>query len=58
MASCLLSENLDFNHHNDYKKKKKKKSLWTLKYICHHYALHYRDPSKLNCDLKSPKNQC
>jgi hypothetical protein len=25
MASCLLSENLDFNHHNDDKKKKKKK---------------------------------
>ena len=27
MASCFLSENLDFNHHNDDKKKKKKKSL-------------------------------
>jgi len=27
MASCLLSENLDFNHHNGDKKKKKNKSL-------------------------------
>jgi len=39
MASCFLSENLDFNHHNDDKKKKKKKSL-DLKYICHHYAFY------------------